>query len=161
MDNCVDLYVESFNHQLDEEIIEKTADSINRALNFLVPEHIFLVSLTLTNDNNIQQLNNEYRSLNKPTDVLSFPQYNFLLPLNPEIPLEYDGDYIILGDIMISIDTAARQSIEFNHSMLRELSFLSVHSILHLLGYDHINDNDRVLMEEKQTKIMDYLKILR
>ena len=73
---------------------------------------------------------------------------------------EEDGT-VLLGDIIISADTAIRQAEEFGHSLLREVAFLSVHSVLHLVGYDHIEDGDRALMEEKQREIMDLLEIYR
>jgi probable rRNA maturation factor len=84
------------------------------------------VSITFTNNEEIHQLNKEYRDIDRPTDVLSFPFYNsFNLPVK------------MLGDVIISLEKADSQSEEYGHSFKREISFLIVHGILHLLGYDH------------------------
>lgn len=84
------------------------------------------VSITFTNNEEIHQLNKEYRDIDRPTDVLSFPFYNsFNLPVK------------MLGDVIISLEKAESQSEEYGHSFKREISFLIVHGILHLLGYDH------------------------
>ncbi len=98
------------------------------------------VYVMITDDAGIQQLNSEHRGLDKPTDVLSFPMQD-LVPgqdINPS-PLEIDpqtGLYM-LGDMVISFDRAKAQAEEYGHSIERELAFLAVHSVLHLLGYDH------------------------
>ncbi len=114
------------------------------------------VSITLTNNEYIHQLNKKYRNIDRPTDVLSFA-------LNEgEEPEVLDGPAVnILGDIIISVERAKEQAADFGHSLEREIAFLTVHGMLHLLGYDHIEDADREEMEEEQRYVMDKLGIKR
>jgi probable rRNA maturation factor len=105
------------------------------------------VSFSLVSDAEIRELNKQYRGSDKPTDVLSFPMNE----LNP------DTGAINLGDIIISLETAERQATEYGHSIERELAFLSVHSMLHLLGYEHEDDAGDKAMREKQTRILNRL----
>jgi probable rRNA maturation factor len=86
------------------------------------------------------------------TDVLSFP-------MEDEFGSEYDN--VILGDVVISIDKIKEQALEFNHSFERELAYLFVHSLLHLFGYDHIDDEDKVMMRTEEKSIMDKLKLYK
>ena len=114
------------------------------------------VSVTLTDDAHIHVLNRDYRSVDRPTDVLSFAL------TESEEPAILDAPYgVVLGDLVISLERAAAQAEEYGHSVLRELSFLTVHGMLHLLGYDHIEEEDRVEMEEEQRHVMDVLGIAR
>ena len=112
------------------------------------------VSLILTENQEIRLLNRDYRSLDKPTDVLSFPQEeDFTLweqGLNP-MPLA-------LGDIIISLEKAAEQAREYGHSIERELVFLFIHGLLHLLGYDHQNPEDEAQMRAMQRDILTAIK---
>ena len=96
------------------------------------------VSVTFTDNEKIQKINNEFRGIDKPTDVLSFPLTDYEAT---EVPLadELDGS---LGDIVISLERAKEQAEEFGHSFEREIAFLTVHSMLHLLGYDHVNGEE-------------------
>lgn len=113
------------------------------------------VSITLTDDENIHELNKKFRGLDRPTDVLSFA---FRESDEPQI---LDSDLEILGDIIISVERAKVQAEEFGHSFLREIIFLEVHGLLHLLGYDHIEENDRAEMEAEQKFVMNELGIER
>lgn len=114
------------------------------------------VSVTLTDDAHIHALNRDYRSVDRPTDVLSFAL------TESEEPAILDAPYgVVLGDLVISLERVAAQAEEYGHSVLRELSFLTVHGMLHLLGYDHIEEEDRVEMEEEQRHVMDVLGIAR
>lgn len=88
------------------------------------------VSVTFTDNEGIHALNREYRNVDRPTDVLSFP-------LSDEEDYDTDGDAVLLGDIVISLERAQTQAEEYGHSFEREVAFLTVHSMLHLLGYDH------------------------
>ena len=121
------------------------------------------ISLTLTDNQNIQIINNEHRGINAPTDVLSFPMLEF--DEEGQIidnEFEYDDDLIMLGDIVISLERAREQSIEFGHSFEREVAFLTAHSMLHLLGYDHVDDKEgEEIMCQKQEKVLTSLKITR
>lgn len=121
------------------------------------------ISLTLTDNENIRQINNEHRGIDRPTDVLSFPMLEF--DENGDIienEFEYDEDMIMLGDIVISMERAREQSIEFGHSFTRELAFLTAHSMLHLLGYDHVDDEEgERIMCQKQDAVLGELGITR
>ena len=114
------------------------------------------VSITLTDDAHIHKLNLEYRGLDRPTDVLSFA---FADSEEPEV--EDGPDSEVLGDIIISLERAWAQAEEDGHGMERELSFLAVHGMLHLLGYDHMEEEERMEMEEEQRYIMGKLGISR
>ncbi|MBR4799292.1 MAG: rRNA maturation RNase YbeY, partial [Clostridia bacterium] len=102
-------------------------------------------------DRAIRKLNREHRGIDKATDVLSFPMFEFG---TPEVPT-------LLGDIVISRDTAYRQAKEYGHSPRREFCFLAAHSALHLLGYDHESETEREEMEAKQEEILNKLGITR
>lgn len=113
------------------------------------------LSITLTDDEHIHALNREYRGVDRATDVLSFA---FRESDEPEV---IDAEFEILGDVIISLERAKVQAEEFGHSFLREVIFLEVHGLLHLLGYDHIDDDESQEMETEQRFIMDKLGILR
>ncbi|MCR5833081.1 MAG: rRNA maturation RNase YbeY [Selenomonadaceae bacterium] len=113
------------------------------------------VSITLTNDEHIHALNKKFRNIDRPTDVLSFA---FRESDEPEI---IGSDIDILGDVIISLERAKVQAEEFGHSFLREVIFLEVHGLLHLLGYDHIEEDERREMEEEQRFVMEKLGIAR
>ena len=107
----------------------------------------FEVSLTFTDNEGIHALNKEYRNVDRPTDVLSFPQIDY------ELGEEAEG---LLGDIVLSLERAEEQAEEFGHSFKRECAFLCVHSTLHLLGYDHeISDEDDADMRARQRAVME------
>lgn len=110
------------------------------------------VSVTFTSNEKIKELNNSYRNKDSATDVLSFPMYDDFSD-----PLLSCGD-VMLGDIVISIERAKKQAFDFFHSIYHELAFLSVHSTLHLLGYDHeTSEEDEAEMFRKQKEIMEII----
>ena len=113
------------------------------------------VSVTFTDNEGIHALNRQYRGVDRPTDVLSFPLFDYE-GTSEEPPVdEWIG---ILGDIVLSLEQAEKQAEEFGHSFEREVAFLCVHSMLHLLGYDHeTSEEDEREMRAKQTKIMSAL----
>ena len=109
------------------------------------------ISLTLTDNVGIRALNKEFRDIDKPTDVLSFPLTDYE---GTDLPI--DDPEISLGDIVISLERAAEQANEFGHSFEREVAFLTVHSMLHLLGYDHVNsDEEDAEMRRRQREILE------
>ena len=125
------------------------------------------INLILTTDEEIHRTNKEFRDIDRPTDVLSFPMVDFESPADYDF-LEEDDSYfhpetgeLMLGDIMISIPRAVEQAKEYGHSVKREYAFLIAHSMLHLLGYDHMTDEERMVMEEKQEQVLVRLGILR
>lgn len=113
------------------------------------------LSITLTDDEHIHALNKKFRGIDRPTDVLSFA---FRESDEPEI---FGADFEILGDVIISLERAKLQAEEFGHSYLREIIFLEVHGLLHLLGYDHIDEEQRREMESEQNFVMNKLGIGR
>ncbi|MBQ7676924.1 MAG: rRNA maturation RNase YbeY [Lachnospiraceae bacterium] len=124
------------------------------------------VSLTLTDDEGIAALNKEFRAIDGPTDVLSFPMLDFpeAAPADYEVREEDtnpDTGDVMLGDIVISVPRMCAQADEYGHPVLREYAFLIAHSMLHLLGYDHMEEDERAVMEEKQEKILSALDIRR
>lgn len=115
------------------------------------------VSVTFTDDAGIREKNREFRNIDSPTDVLSFPMYDMQ---NGDEPEEFGP--VELGDIVLSLERAASQAVEYGHSYERECAFLTVHSTLHLLGYDHVNsDEEDAEMREHQRVAMKKLKLER
>lgn len=112
------------------------------------------VSLSFVSMEDIQALNSRYRGIDKATDVLSFPQYEDL----DELPEEGD---IPLGDVVIGLEQAEKQAEEFGHSPEREMVYLFIHSVCHLLGYDHMEEEDRRRMREKEERIMKQIQLER
>ena len=136
------------------ELIEYAA---NGALAHLGFDRDCELSVTLTDDAHIHALNREYRGVDRPTDVLSFPMYSFTDGDEPP----QDGNFT-LGDIVVSVERAEAQAKEYGHSTRREIAFLTVHSILHLLGWDHeTSPEDERAMFAKQDEIMIALGIGR
>lgn len=126
------------------------------------------VAVLLTDSEKIHAMNNEFRGIDRTTDVLSFPNVDY------EAPADFSGienmaeDYfdpengeLCLGDIVINVDKVYEQALEYGHSPLREYAFLIAHSMLHLLGYDHMERGEAVIMEEKQEEILIRLGITR
>ncbi len=142
------------NLNVDEKIIDEIKKAVE-IIGELYDLKNFSVSITLTNDEIIHELNKNYRGIDRQTDVLSFA---FRESDEPEI---FDSEIEILGDIIISIERAKIQSEEYGHSFLREIIFLTVHGMLHLLGYDHIEESERLEMETEQKFIMEKLGIGR
>ena len=125
------------------------------------------VNLVLTDNEEIERVNTEFREIHAPTDVLSFPMIPFETPADYAIVEEdqsyfdLDTDELLLGDIMISVDKVFAQAEEYGHSVTREFCFLVAHSMLHLLGYDHMTPEEAVVMENKQRTALDELGITR
>ena len=114
------------------------------------------VSVTLTNNEYIHTLNKQYRGIDRPTDVLSFA-----LNESEEPDVEDGPDVNVLGDLVISVERAKEQAADYGHSVKREIAFLPVHGMLHLLGYDHMEEEDRIEMEAEQRFVMEKLGIPR
>ena len=147
---------------------EEARKIIEASLDYLKCEYEVQVNLTITDNEGIHELNREYRDIDRPTDVLSFPLVDFEEPNNfegiensAEDYFDLDTGELMLGDIVISADKVKEQSQEYGHSLLREYDFLIVHSILHLFGYDHMVDDERVVMEQKQKEILESSGIFR
>ena len=114
------------------------------------------VSITLTNNAYIHTLNKQYRGIDRPTDVLSFA-----LNESEEPEIEGEPEVDVLGDLIISVERAEEQAADYGHSVRREMAFLTVHGMLHLLGYDHMEEEERAEMENEQRVVMEALGIPR
>lgn len=142
-------------------------DVINEALNEEEFPFEVEVGLTLCDNEEIHRLNKEFRGIDRPTDVLSFPLIEYDKPGDFSKLEENDDNFspesgeATLGDIVISVPKVIAQAEEYGHSKLREYSFLIAHSMLHLMGYDHMEEDERTIMENKQTLILDNLGISR
>lgn len=141
---------------------------INGALDFIGCPYEAEVNVLFTDNEAIREINRENREIDAPTDVLSFPIGEYPVPgffddLEEEQPEVFHPDTgeLMLGDIVISVDRVVSQAKDFGHSEERELGFLLAHSVLHLCGFDHMEEEERIVMEEKQRQIMDVLKIYR
>ena len=137
------------NEKVDKESLKKIVDYT------LAKEQVKngVLNVIIIDNDMIHKLNKEYRGIDRPTDVISFA-------------LEDDDTFIklderILGDIYISIDKVYEQAKEYDHSFKREISFLTVHGVLHLLGYDHMVKEEEIIMFQKQEQILEELKITR
>ena len=148
-----------------EEVIEAV---INKTLETENCPYETEINVLLTGNGEIHTANKEFRGIDRPTDVLSFPMVDYEFPSdfscvdkNPESYLNPETDELLLGDIMISVDKVYEQADEYGHGRKREFAFLIAHSMLHLLGYDHIDEAERKVMEVKQEAILDALGITR
>lgn len=126
------------------------------------------VNVLLTNNEEIHEANKDFRNIDRPTDVLSFPMVDYDFPADfslvnesPEGYLNPETDELLLGDIMVSVDKVYSQAEEYGHGIKREFAFLIAHSMLHLLGYDHMEEEERMVMEAKQEAILETLGITR
>ena len=140
-----------------EEII-KTLISVSEYAAFDELKHKdFEFTITITDNERIHQLNREYRGVDSATDVLSFPLWN-----REEDPfINPENNCIMLGDIIISLERAAEQANEYGHSLKRECAYLCVHAVMHLLGYDHIEEDDKKVMRAREEEILTKLKLTR
>ena len=139
--------------QIDDNIAELIENVAIECMNVDNKSINYEVSVTFVDDEEIRILNNEYRNIDRSTDVLSFPmgeEDNFNVPYTP-----------LLWDIVISLETAQRQAREFGHSLEREIAYLTAHSMFHLIGYDHINEADKIVMREKEKLVMKNLGIFK
>lgn len=120
------------------------------------------VNVILTNNDEIQKINHETRNIDAATDVLSFPMVDYEQPSSfdhveedVESYFNLETEELVLGDIMISVDKVEEQAGRYGHSPARELAFLVAHSMLHLCGYDHMADEERIVMEQRQNAILE------
>ena len=126
------------------------------------------ISLLLTSNEGIHLLNLAYRDMDSPTDVLSFPQVEYRAPSDFSWAEEHrmecfntDSGELFLGDIIISLDKVAEQADQYGHGRLREFAFLVAHSMLHLLGYDHMTEEEAADMEARQSAVLHHLNMER
>ena len=143
------------NEDLDLELIrEKALKTIEEVLKVENFNENAEVSLSIVDKDTIHKLNKDYRNVDRKTDVLSFPM--------DEEAFDNEGNPIfLLGDIVICLDVARKQADEFGHSLEREMMYLICHSTLHLLGYDHIEEDDKVKMRAKEKEVMKNLGVFK
>lgn len=147
-------------------IINEVCEKALKAEDVNIP---YQISLLFVDNEEIRDINRETRGIDKATDVLSFPMLNY--PKDKVFKEVYkdtkfneiylDGDELVLGDMVLSLERAKEQSIEYNHSFNREVCYLVVHSILHLLGYDHMEDEEKKRMRKREEEILGNLNITR
>ncbi len=148
-----------------KSVIERT---IKKALEYEQCPYEAEVNVVLTVNDEIQQINREYRQIDAPTDVLSFPMIDYEAEADfshvedrAEEYFNMETGELLLGDIIISVEKVIEQAKLYGHSVTRELAFLVAHSMLHLMGYDHMEENERAVMENRQRKILAQLGISR
>lgn len=150
----MNIYIDE-GQKLDCKMLEK----IQEAGDFLMGEEGIdtdraEISLTLVEPEEIKSLNAEYRNVDSVTDVLSFPQFED----KEQMPSEGE---LCLGDVVICVERAQQQAEEYGHSFEREMVYLLVHSLLHLLGYDHMDDDEKAIMREKEEHVMEHVDLRR
>ena len=147
-----------------KELAEKV---INAALDYVDCPYEAEVNLLLTMNDDIQEMNQNFRDIDRPTDVLSFPMVDYEEAGNFDFledvmeAFHPESGELMLGDIVISKEKVISQAEEYGHSIEREYAFLIAHSMLHLFGYDHMEDDERIAMEQKQKAILENLEIGR
>lgn len=162
-------YVEN---ETDEQFlfdIKKILDDVfNEVLKQEACPYEAQVNLLITDNEGIREYNKQYRNIDSPTDVLSFPMIPFTSEADFSLVEEQKADYfdpesgeLVLGDIIISADKVKEQAVKFGHSEKREFAFLVAHSLLHLCGYDHMTEKEAEVMERKQEEILNRLSITR
>lgn len=155
--------------EINEEEIEELKKVINHALLEEKVDVPYEISLLFVDNEEIKEINNDTRNIDRETDVLSFPMLEYEenkvfkdIYLGYDFDATYkDGDNLVLGDIVLSLEKALEQSKEYNHSFKRECSYLVVHSVLHLLGYDHMNEEEKTIMRKREEDILSKLDIRR
>ncbi len=165
----MNFYVENETEEKFSFDIKETAELVCRAV--LTEENCpyeVQVNIVLTDDGEIREMNRVSRGIDRETDVLSFPNVDFSQAGVFDIDAIRQADYfdpdtgeLVLGDIMISVDRVKKQAADYGHSVRREYSFLVAHSMLHLCGYDHEEENQARTMERKQEEILEGLGITR
>lgn len=141
-------------NELDVEIDE--LKTIEELLNFVIKKEKLdncLFNIIIVDNTYIHKLNKEYRGIDRPTDVISFALEDY----KDDVTL----DFRMLGDIYISLDKAKEQAMEYGHSFLREICFLTIHGLLHLLGYDHMDKEEEEIMFKKQDEILNEFGITK
>lgn len=150
--------------------IEEVARSVGEQVlkNESCPYENLAINVLVTDNEGIREYNNQFRGIDKETDVLSFPNLEFDTPGEYYIPEGEEADYLdpetdelILGDIILSVDRIYSQAEDYGHSVKREFAFLVAHSMLHLSGYDHMTEDEAKVMEARQEKALEDLGITR
>lgn len=155
-----------FENELDGPVPDKyediVSDIIDAALEYGECPYECEINVIFTDNEGIRAINSEFREIDSPTDVLSFPMVDYEIPGNFEHLEDAAEDYfnqdtgeLLLGDIILNVDRIASQAEEYGHTRRREIAFLTAHSMLHLFGYDHMDDDERIEMERMQDDILN------
>ncbi|MDU5504539.1 MAG: rRNA maturation RNase YbeY [Anaerococcus vaginalis] len=139
-----------------EKDLEKVIGEVLKIEN--VDEKKCEISISFVDEKKIRELNRNFRSIDKTTDVLSFPIEDFF---NEDRKTLLKKPYLMLGDVVICLDVARKQAKELGHSFEREIMYLTCHSILHLLGYDHMEDEDKKIMRAREKEVMKNLGVFK
>lgn len=145
---------------LNEEVLKLMEQAADLSLKNEVGDFDAEVSLTIVDEDEIQNLNREYRGNDSVTDVLSFPMFETIEDLKAELS-DDEREEILIGDVVICYEQAMRQAEEYETGSKRELLYLFVHSMMHLLGYDHMNEEDKALMREHEEAVLNAMGINR
>lgn len=151
-------YLDIEKNVANEELIKKVIKTCFEEEGLLKAN--LYISITLTNPEHIQEINKSYRNVDNPTDVLSFPMFE-KEELEQIIKHEKQEVEDVLGDIIISIPKVQEQAQEYGHSFERELAYMVVHGFYHLMGYDHMEEQDKIVMRAKEENILKKLNITR
>ena len=156
-----------YDEPLDFDYEKVASDVLEAVMDYENCPYEAEANLILTDADTVRQTNKEYRQIDSETDVLSFPMIAFSKPSFFDEAEEMDDCFhpdtgeLLLGDIMISVPRMKQQALEYGHSILREYAFLITHSLLHLVGYDHMVLEEAAVMEQKQREILENLQITR
>lgn len=152
----IEIYYDDIEKIEEEALIKTVVKTVLKEEGIIQDLEVYI---TLTHNDNIQKINAEHRNIDKPTDVLSFPMFE-----RDEIPnLKENNEAIetMLGDIIVSVEKVREQAEEYGHSFKRELAYLVTHGMLHLLGYDHMIEEEKVVMRKREEEILAILDIQR
>lgn len=165
------IYIENMQNKLEasEELKKQIEAVIDFALKEEQVNHNYEISVLLVDNEEIKRINKEHRNIDKVTDVLSFPMLDY--PKGKVFKEAYkdfifnktflDGENLVLGDMVLSLEKVREQSEEYGHSFAREAFYLIIHSVLHLLGYDHMTKEEKSLMRLREEEILKKLNIMR
>ena len=155
---CEIIYEDVEPNEEYEKTIKKVLEECYKTENLTNSK--LIITITLTTPEKIRQINNEYRQIDKATDVLSFPMFE-KSELDEKIKKQEFLHEDVLGDIIISVQKVEEQAKEYGHSFERELSYMVVHGFYHLMGYDHIEEKDKIIMRQKEENVLSKLGITR
>ena len=155
---CEIIYEDVEPNEEYEKTIKKVLEECYKTENLTNSK--LIITITLTTPEKIRQINNEYRQIDKATDALSFPMFE-KSELDEKIKKQEFLHEDVLGDIIISVQKVEEQAKEYGHSFERELSYMVVHGFYHLMGYDHIEEKDKIIMRPKEENVLSKLGITR
>ncbi|MGE5629128.1 MAG: rRNA maturation RNase YbeY [Solirubrobacterales bacterium] len=155
--------------KIKDEFYKLIEDIVDYALREEGVKIDYEISITLVDNDEIKEINSEHRNISKVTDVLSFPLLNYTKGKvfkecykdNIFGPGDLEGDKLLLGDIVLSLEKAEEQGIEYNHGFLREACYLTIHSVLHILGYDHMEEDEKKVMRAREEEILKKFDLSR